>query len=53
LPPDQTELESDYKRELKEHFDIDFHHLHTITNMPIARFASSGTTANSKPTCSS
>jgi radical SAM/Cys-rich protein len=40
LPPDQTELESDYKRELKEHFDIDFHHLYTITNMPIARFAS-------------
>jgi radical SAM/Cys-rich protein len=40
LPPGQTELESDYKRELKEHFDIDFHHLYTITNMPIARFAS-------------
>jgi radical SAM/Cys-rich protein len=40
LPPDQTELESDYKRELKQHFDIDFHHLYTITNMPIARFAS-------------
>jgi radical SAM/Cys-rich protein len=40
LPPDQRELESDYKRELKQHFDIDFHHLYTITNMPIARFAS-------------
>jgi radical SAM/Cys-rich protein len=40
LPPDQTELESDYKRELKQHFDIDFQHLYTITNMPIARFAS-------------
>ena len=36
LPPDQAELESDYKRELKEHFGIDFHHLYTITNMPIA-----------------
>jgi radical SAM/Cys-rich protein len=40
LPPDQTELESDYKRELKQHFDIDFHRLYTITNMPIGRFAS-------------
>jgi radical SAM/Cys-rich protein len=40
LPPDQTELEADYKRELKQNFDIDFHHLYTITNMPIARFAS-------------
>jgi radical SAM/Cys-rich protein len=40
LPPDQMELELDYKRELKEHFGIDFHHLYTITNMPIARFAS-------------
>jgi radical SAM/Cys-rich protein len=40
LPPDQAELESDYKRELKRNFDIDFHHLYTITNMPIARFAS-------------
>ncbi|HEY5813636.1 MAG TPA: DUF3641 domain-containing protein, partial [Terrimicrobiaceae bacterium] len=37
---DQADLESDYKRELKKHFDIDFHHLYTITNMPIARFAS-------------
>ena len=40
LPPDQTELEADYKRELKNHFGIDFHRLYTITNMPIARFAS-------------
>ena len=40
LPPDQAELESDYKRELKSHFDIDFDHLYTITNMPIGRFAS-------------
>ncbi len=39
LPPEQSELEADYKRELKEHFDIDFHNLYTITNMPIARFA--------------
>ncbi len=40
LPPDQAELESDYKRELKNNFGIDFHRLYTITNMPIARFAS-------------
>ena len=39
LPPEQEELEADYKRELKEHFGIDFHRLYTITNMPIARFA--------------
>jgi radical SAM/Cys-rich protein len=40
LPADQAELEADYKRELKKHFDIDFHRLYTITNMPIGRFAS-------------
>jgi radical SAM/Cys-rich protein len=40
LPPDQTELETDYKRELKKNFDIDFHRLYTLANMPIGRFAS-------------
>ena len=40
LPPAQAELEADYKRELKQHFEIDFDHLYTITNMPISRFAS-------------
>lgn len=40
LPPDQAELESDYKTELREHFGIEFHRLYTITNMAIARFAS-------------
>jgi radical SAM/Cys-rich protein len=40
LPPDEAELEADYKRELKRHFDIDFDRLYTITNMPIGRFAS-------------
>jgi hypothetical protein len=40
LPPDQTELERDYRSELKKHFDIDFHRLYTLTNMPIGRFAS-------------
>jgi len=40
LPPGQTELEADYKREMKEHFGIDFNSLFCIANMPIARFAS-------------
>ena len=39
LPPDQTELGADYKRELKHNFEIDFNRLYTITNMPIGRFA--------------
>ncbi|MBI1909838.1 MAG: arsenosugar biosynthesis radical SAM protein ArsS [Deltaproteobacteria bacterium] len=38
LPPPQSELEDDYKKELKELFDIEFNHLLTITNMPIKRF---------------
>jgi radical SAM/Cys-rich protein len=40
LPPSQTELESDYKRELKKHFGIVFNKLYTLTNLPIGRFAS-------------
>ena len=40
LPGPQEELEADYKRELKDHFGIVFHKLYTITNLPIARFAS-------------
>ena len=40
LPAPQAELEADYKRELKEHFGIVFNNLYTITNLPIARFAS-------------
>lgn len=40
LPGPQEELEADYKRELKEHFGIVFNKLFTITNLPIARFAS-------------
>jgi radical SAM/Cys-rich protein len=40
LPPDQKELEADYKREMKKHFDIEFHDLYCITNMAIARYAS-------------
>jgi radical SAM/Cys-rich protein len=40
LPPAQTELEVDYKRELKKHFGIVFNKLYTLTNLPIGRFAS-------------
>ncbi len=38
LPPEQCVLEKDYKRELKNRFDIEFNNLYTITNMPIYRF---------------
>lgn len=40
LPGPQDELEADYKRELDAHFGIVFHQLYTLTNLPIARFAS-------------
>ena len=40
LPPSQAELEADYKRELKTHFEIVFNNLYTLTNLPIGRFAS-------------
>ena len=40
LPPPQEALEADYKRELLRRYGIRFHHLYTITNMPITRFAS-------------
>jgi len=39
LPPPQAKLEADYRRELRNHFGIEFNHLFTITNMPIKRFA--------------
>ena len=38
LPPSQSELEQDYKRELYNQFGIVFNNLYTITNMPISRF---------------
>ncbi len=38
LPGDQMALESDFKKALKEDFDIDFHSLFAITNLPISRF---------------
>ncbi len=40
LPPDQTKLQSIYKKELYENFGIIFNKLFTITNMPIQRFGS-------------
>jgi len=38
LPPEQSALELDYKRELKDLFNIEFNSLYTITNLPISRF---------------
>ncbi|HPE62091.1 MAG TPA: arsenosugar biosynthesis radical SAM protein ArsS [Thiolinea sp.] len=40
LPPNQQGLEADYKRELGEHFGIEFNHLYALANMPIKRFGS-------------
>lgn len=37
LTPNQVKLEQDYKLFLKEHFDIDFNQLFTITNLPVGR----------------
>jgi len=39
LPPDQARLEADYKEELATRYGIVFTRLFTITNLPIARFA--------------
>ena len=38
LPGRQDELEQAYKKQLAEEFEIKFHKLFTITNMPIKRF---------------
>ncbi len=38
LPAEQSLLEADFKRELKDHFDIEFNNLLSITNLPISRF---------------
>lgn len=38
LPPDQSALEADYRRELSARHGIQFTRLLTITNMPIGRF---------------
>lgn len=39
LPPPQEKLELDYKRILKEQFDIRFNHLYCLSNVPITRYA--------------
>jgi radical SAM/Cys-rich protein len=41
LPPDQNQLEKDYRRELDSRFGIRFSGLYTIANMPIGRFLES------------
>ena len=38
LPGDQAALENDFKKALKDDFNIDFHNLFAITNLPISRF---------------
>lgn len=40
LPPPQAELETAYKTQLKDQFNIEFNQLYTICNMPIKRFGS-------------
>ncbi|WP_317931215.1 arsenosugar biosynthesis radical SAM (seleno)protein ArsS [Halioxenophilus sp. WMMB6] len=40
LPPDQTKLEQDYKRELWQNFGVEFNTLFALANMPIKRFGS-------------
>ncbi|MBF0471187.1 MAG: arsenosugar biosynthesis radical SAM protein ArsS [Gammaproteobacteria bacterium] len=40
LPPEQEALEADYRQRLLRDHGIRFHHLLTITNMPINRFGS-------------
>ena len=40
LPPNQSNLQADYKRELFTHFGIVFNELFALTNMPIKRFGS-------------
>ncbi|WP_340077408.1 arsenosugar biosynthesis radical SAM (seleno)protein ArsS [Leptobacterium sp. I13] len=38
LPGDQTAMERDFKKALKEDFNIDFNQLFALTNLPISRF---------------
>ena len=38
LPGDQSALEKEFKRELKDHHDVIFNNLLTITNVPVNRF---------------
>lgn len=38
LPPPQETLQKEFKKELKERFDITFNDLYVITNLPISRY---------------
>jgi len=38
LPGDQKSMEKEFKKALKEDFEIQFHNLFAITNLPISRF---------------
>ncbi len=38
LPPAQSSIEADFKRELLGRYNVTFNQLYTITNMPIKRF---------------
>ncbi len=38
LPPEQSALEVDFKKKLKDRFDIVFNKLFAITNLPISRY---------------
>ncbi len=38
LPGNQSELELEFKRQLKRKYDIEFNNLFAITNLPISRF---------------
>lgn len=38
LPPEQSSIERDFRRELRKRHGIEFDNLYTITNMPIARY---------------
>lgn len=38
LPPPQAGLQADFKRELKQRFNIEFNELFAITNLPVSRF---------------
>ena len=38
LPPSQSSIEADFKRELLARHNVSFNRLYTITNMPIKRF---------------
>ncbi|VAW63862.1 FIG01149864: hypothetical protein [hydrothermal vent metagenome] len=40
LPPDQAQLEAEYKQQLRNDFQVEFNNLLTLTNMPIMRFGS-------------